>query len=86
MAEQRGVDLVEISPNAEPPVCRLIDYSKFIYQQKKHQKQSMHSSSKILVTKVLLSSDMTKYSFFFKKKRHLCPAITRFCSAIILIM
>ena len=37
MAEQRGVDLVEISPNAEPPVCRLIDYSKFIYQQKKHQ-------------------------------------------------
>ena len=39
MAEQRGVDLVEISPNAEPPVCRLIDYSKFLYQQKKHQKE-----------------------------------------------
>ena len=39
MAEQRGVDLVEISPNADPPVCRLIDYSKFIYQQKKHQKE-----------------------------------------------
>ena len=39
IAEQRGVDLVEISPNAEPPVCRLIDYSKFIYQQKKHQKE-----------------------------------------------
>ena len=39
IAEQKGVDLVEISPNAEPPVCRLIDYSKFIYQQKKHQKE-----------------------------------------------
>ena len=33
LAEQKGVDLVEISPNAEPPVCRLIDYSKFLYQQ-----------------------------------------------------
>ena len=39
LAEQQGVDLVEISPNAEPPVCRLIDYSKFIYQQKKKQKE-----------------------------------------------
>ena len=38
MARQQGVDLVEISPNAQPPVCRLIDYSKFLYQQKKHQK------------------------------------------------
>ena len=39
MARQQGVDLVEISPNANPPVCRLIDYSKFLYQQKKHQKE-----------------------------------------------
>ena len=39
MARQNGVDLVEISPNAQPPVCRLIDYSKFLYQQKKHQKE-----------------------------------------------
>ena len=34
MARQQGVDLVEISPNAQPPVCRLIDYTKFLYQQK----------------------------------------------------
>ena len=39
LAEQKGLDLVEISPNAEPPVCRLIDYSKFLYQQKKKQKE-----------------------------------------------
>ena len=39
MAEQQGLDLVEISPNAQPPVCRLIDYSKFLYQQKKRQKE-----------------------------------------------
>lgn len=39
MARQQGVDLVEISPNAQPPVCRLIDYSKFLYQQKKRAKE-----------------------------------------------
>ena len=39
LARQQGVDLVEISPNAQPPVCRLIDYSKFLYQQKKHAKE-----------------------------------------------
>ena len=39
MADDMGVDLVEISPNAEPPVCRLIEFSKFIYQQKKHAKE-----------------------------------------------
>ena len=38
MAEDREVDLVEISPNAQPPVCKLIDYSKFLYQLKKRQK------------------------------------------------
>ena len=39
MAEAAGMDLVEISPNAEPPVCRIIDYSKFLYQLKKKQKK-----------------------------------------------
>ena len=39
MARQEGVDLVEISPNAQPPVCRIVDYSKFLYQQKKHAKK-----------------------------------------------
>ena len=39
IAEEQGLDLVEISPNAEPPVCRVIDYQKFLYQQKKRQKE-----------------------------------------------
>lgn len=39
MAREQGVDLVEISPNAQPPVCRIIDYSKFLYQQKKRAKE-----------------------------------------------
>ena len=39
IAEDQGLDLVEISPNAAPPVCRVIDYQKFLYQQKKRQKE-----------------------------------------------
>mgnify|MGYP003294843140 CR=1 FL=1 len=39
IAEEQGLDLVEISPNAAPPVCRVIDYQKFLYQQKKRQKE-----------------------------------------------
>ena len=39
MAEDQGLDLVEISPNAAPPVCRITDYQKFLYQQKKRQKE-----------------------------------------------
>ena len=49
MARQQGVDLVEISPNANPPVCRLIDYSKFLYQQKKRQKEMKAKQVKVEV-------------------------------------
>jgi translation initiation factor IF-3 len=47
MARQQGVDLVEISPNANPPVCRLIDYSKFLYQQKKRAKEMKAKQVKV---------------------------------------
>ena len=47
MARDQGVDLVEISPNANPPVCRLIDYSKFLYQQKKRQKEMKAKQVKV---------------------------------------
>ena len=49
MARQQGVDLVEISPNANPPVCRLIDYSKFLYQQKKRAKEMKAKQVKVEV-------------------------------------
>ena len=49
MAQERGIDLVEISPNAVPPVCRLIDYSKFLYQLKKRQKEQKAKQAKIEV-------------------------------------
>ena len=47
MARQEGVDLVEISPNAQPPVCRIVDYSKFLYQQKKHAKEMKQKQVKV---------------------------------------
>ncbi|MBF1076724.1 MAG: translation initiation factor IF-3, partial [Prevotellaceae bacterium] len=52
LAQQKGVDLVEISPNAQPPVCRLIDYSKFLYQQKKKQKELKAKQVKVEIKEI----------------------------------
>ena len=52
MAQQQGVDLVEISPNAQPPVCRLVDFSKFIYEQKKRQKELKAKQVKVEVKEI----------------------------------
>ena len=49
IAEEQELDLVEISPNAAPPVCRIIDFQKFIYQQKKRQKEQKAKSTKVVV-------------------------------------
>ncbi|MBQ2293502.1 MAG: translation initiation factor IF-3 [Bacteroidaceae bacterium] len=68
MAEQRGVDLVEISPNAEPPVCRLIDYSKFIYQQKKHQKEITAKQVKVDVKEIRFGPQTDDHDYNFKLK------------------
>ena len=68
MAEQRGVDLVEISPNAEPPVCRLIDYSKFIYQQKKHQKEIKAKQVKVEVKEIRFGPQTDDHDYNFKLK------------------
>ena len=68
MAEQRGVDLVEISPNAEPPVCRLIDYSKFIYQQKKRQKEMKAKQVKVEVKEIRFGPQTDEHDYNFKLK------------------
>ena len=68
MAEQRGVDLVEISPNAEPPVCRLIDYSKFIYQQKKKQKEMKAKQSVVNVKEIRFGPQTDDHDYNFKLK------------------
>ncbi|MBQ2459934.1 MAG: translation initiation factor IF-3 [Bacteroidaceae bacterium] len=68
LAEQKGVDLVEISPNAEPPVCRLIDYSKFLYQQKKHQKEMKAKQVKVDVKEIRFGPQTDDHDYNFKLK------------------
>ena len=68
LAEQKGVDLVEISPNAEPPVCRLIDYSKFLYQQKKKQKELKAKQVKVEIKEIRFGPQTDEHDYNFKLK------------------
>ena len=68
MARQQGVDLVEISPNAQPPVCRLIDYSKFLYQQKKHQREMKQKQIKVEVKEIRFGPQTDEHDYQFKLK------------------
>ena len=68
MAEKEGLDLVEISPNAVPPVCRLIDYSKFLYQQKKRQKELKAKQVKIEVKEIRFGPQTDEHDYNFKLK------------------
>ena len=68
LAMQKGVDLVEISPNAEPPVCRLINYSKFLYQQKKRQKELKAKQVKIEVKEIRFGPQTDEHDYNFKLK------------------
>lgn len=68
LAQQKEVDLVEISPNAEPPVCRLINYSKFLYQQKKRQKELKAKQVKIEVKEIRFGPQTDEHDYNFKLK------------------
>ena len=68
LAHQAGVDLVEISPNAQPPVCRIIDYSKFLYQQKKHQKEMKQKQVKQEVKEIRFGPQTDEHDYKFKLK------------------
>ena len=68
MAEQKGLDLVEISPNAQPPVCRMIDYSKFLYQQKKRQKELKAKQVKVEVKEIRFGPQTDEHDYQFKLK------------------
>lgn len=68
LAHQEGVDLVEISPNAQPPVCRLIDYSKFLYQQKKRQKEMKAKQVKVEVKEIRFGPQTGENDYNFKLK------------------
>ncbi len=67
MAEEQGLDLVEISPKADPPVCRVIDYSKFLYEQKKKQKEIKAKASKVVLKEIRFGPNTDEHDFNFKK-------------------
>ena len=68
MAQEQDLDLIEISPNAVPPVCRIADYQKFIYQQKKRQKEQKAKSVKIVVKEIRFGPQTDDHDYNFKLK------------------
>lgn len=66
MAYERGLDLVEISPNAQPPVCKIVDYQKFLYELKKKQKDQKANSQKVVVKEIRLGPQTDDHDFNFK--------------------
>ncbi len=66
LARENGLDLVEISPNAEPPVCRIIDYQKFLYQQKKKAKEIKAKSVKVVVKEIRFGPNTDEHDYNFK--------------------
>jgi translation initiation factor IF-3 len=66
MAEDMELDLVEISPNADPPVCRITEYQKFLYQQKKRQKEQKAKSVKIVVKEIRFGPQTDDHDYNFK--------------------
>ena len=68
IAQHKGMDLVEISPNAVPPVCKIIDYSKFLYQQKKRQKEMKAKQVKTEVKEIRFGPQTDDHDYDFKLK------------------
>jgi translation initiation factor IF-3 len=66
MADSQGLDLVEISPTANPPVCKVIDYKKFLYELKKKQKEMKAKTAKIIVKEIRLGPNTDEHDFNFK--------------------
>ena len=71
MAKAQSLDLVEISPNAVPPVCRVIDYSKFKYEQKKKQKEIKSNAQKVVIKEIRFGPNTDDHDFEFKLKHAL---------------
>ena len=68
LAEELDLDLVEISPNAMPPVCRIIDYSKFLYEQKKKQKEIKSKAKQTIIKDIRFGPNTDEHDFQFKLK------------------
>jgi translation initiation factor IF-3 len=68
IAKEQGLDLVEISPTAVPPVCRIVDYSKFKYEQKKKQKEIKAKAQKTVIKEIRFGPNTDDHDFNFKLK------------------
>ena len=69
IAGDLGVDLVEISPTADPPVCRVVDYSKFLYEQKKRQKAMKANATKVVLKEIRFGPQTDEHDYELKKKQ-----------------
>ncbi|MBT5645245.1 MAG: translation initiation factor IF-3 [Polaribacter sp.] len=68
LAKEQELDLVEISPKAVPPVCKIIDYKKFMYEQKKREKVLKSKASKVIVKEIRFGPQTDEHDYEFKKK------------------
>lgn len=68
LASEMELDLVEISPNAAPPVCKIIDYKKFVYEQKKREKAMKSKASKVIIKEIRFGPNTDDHDYQFKKK------------------
>lgn len=68
IADNLGLDLVEISPNATPPVCKVMDYKKFVYEQKKREKALKAKASKVTIKEIRFGPNTDDHDYNFKKK------------------
>ncbi|MBZ9652014.1 translation initiation factor IF-3 [Psychroflexus sp. CCL10W] len=68
MAEEQELDLVEISPKADPPVCKVMDYKKFLYEQKKREKALKQKTTQVVVKEIRFGPNTDDHDYEFKKK------------------
>lgn len=68
IAREDGLDLVMISEKADPPVCKILDYKKFLYDQKKKQKEIKNNAQKVVVKEIRFGPNTDEHDFEFKKK------------------
>lgn len=68
LADDLGLDLVEISAKADPPVCKIIDYQKYLYQQKKKAKEMKSNSAKVVIKEIRFGPNTDEHDFQFKLK------------------
>jgi translation initiation factor IF-3 len=71
LAIEQELDLVEISPKAKPPVCKIIDYKKFLYEQKKREKVLKSKATKVIVKEIRFGPQTDEHDYEFKKKHAL---------------